>query len=131
MNSERMHSTSGSGEKRRPAAPRKIVSEEIINALGQIEGLRVAARSSSFSFKRKSIEVSDIARRLDVRHVLEGSVRKAGTRVRVMAQLVNAANGFQLWSERYDRQIADIFDVQEEIPSPPTRRRFCHWRSRR
>jgi serine/threonine-protein kinase len=91
------------------------ISEEIINALGQIEGLRVAARSSSFSFKGKSIEVSDIARRLDVRHVLEGSVRKAGTRVRVMAQLVNAANGFQLWSERYDRQIADIFDVQEEI----------------
>jgi serine/threonine protein kinase/Flp pilus assembly protein TadD len=91
------------------------ISEEIINALGQIEGLRVAARSSSFSFKGKSIEVGDIARRLDVRHVLEGSVRKAGTRVRVMAQLVNAANGFQLWSERYDRQIADIFDVQEEI----------------
>ena len=91
------------------------ISEEIINALGQIEGLRVAARSSSFSFKGKSIEVSDIARRLDVGHVLEGSVRKAGARVRVMAQLVNAANGFQLWSERYDRQIADIFDVQEEI----------------
>jgi TolB-like protein len=91
------------------------ISEEIINALGQIEGLRVAARSSSFSFKGKSIEVSDIARRLDVRHVLEGSVRRAGTRVRVTAQLVNAANGFQLWSERYDRQIADIFDVQDEI----------------
>jgi serine/threonine protein kinase/tetratricopeptide (TPR) repeat protein len=91
------------------------ISEEIINALGHIEGLRVAARSSSFSFKGKSIEISDIARRLDVRHVLEGSVRKAGARVRVMAQLVNAANGFQLWSERYDRQIADIFDVQDEI----------------
>jgi eukaryotic-like serine/threonine-protein kinase len=91
------------------------ISEEIINALGQIAGLRVAARSSSFSFKGKTIEVSEIARRLDVRHVLEGSVRKAGTRVRVMAQLVDAANGFQLWSERYDRQIADIFDVQDEI----------------
>ncbi len=91
------------------------ISEEIINALGQIDGLRVAARSSSFSFKGKSLEVSDIARRLDVRHLLEGSVRKVGTRVRVVAQLVDAANGFQLWSERYDRQIADIFDVQDEI----------------
>ena len=91
------------------------ISEEIINALGQIDGLRVAARTSSFSFKGKSIEVSDIARRLDVRHVLEGSVRKAGTRVRVTAQLVDATNGFQLWSERYDRQIEDIFDVQDEI----------------
>ena len=91
------------------------ISEEIINALGHIDGLRVAARTSSFSFKGKSIEVSDIARRLDVRHVLEGSVRKAGTRVRVTAQLVDAANGFQLWSERYDRQMADIFDVQDEI----------------
>jgi TolB-like protein/Tfp pilus assembly protein PilF len=91
------------------------ISEEIINALTQIEGLHVAARSSSFSFKGKSVEVADIARRLNVRHVLEGSVRKAGTRVRVMAQLVNAASGFDLWSERYDRQIADIFDVQDEI----------------
>jgi len=91
------------------------ISEEIINALGQIDGLRVAARTSSFSFKGKSIEVSDIASRLDVRHVLEGSVRKAGTRVRVVAQLVDAANGFQIWSERYDRQIEDIFDVQDEI----------------
>jgi serine/threonine protein kinase len=91
------------------------ISEEIINALGQIEGIRVAARTSSFSFKGKSVEVADIARRLDVRHVLEGSVRKAGARVRVMAQLVDTSNGFQLWSERYDRQIADIFDVQDEI----------------
>ncbi len=91
------------------------ISEEIINALGHIEGLQVAARSSSFSFKGKSIEVAEIARRLDVRHVLEGSVRKAGSRVRVMAQLVDASSGFQLWSERYDRQIADIFDVQDEI----------------
>ena len=91
------------------------ISEEIINALGQIEGLRVAARTSSFSFKGKSVEVADIARRLGVRHVLEGSVRKAGIRVRVIAQLVDASTGFQLWSERYDRQIADIFDVQDEI----------------
>jgi len=91
------------------------ISEEIINALGQIPGVRVAARTSSFSFKGKSLEVAEIARRLDVRHLLEGSVRRAGTRVRVMAQLVDATSGFQLWSERYDRQIADIFDVQDEI----------------
>ena len=70
------------------------ISEEITNALGQIEGLRVAARSSSVLFKGKSIQIGDIARRLDVHHVLEGSVREAGTRVRVIAQLVNAANGF-------------------------------------
>ena len=91
------------------------ISEEIINALTQIEGLHVAARTSSFSFKGKSVEVGDIAKRLNVRHVLEGSVRKAGDRVRVTAQLVDASNGYQLWSERYDRQLADIFDVQDEI----------------
>jgi serine/threonine protein kinase/tetratricopeptide (TPR) repeat protein len=91
------------------------ISEEIINALTQIEGLHVAARTSSFSFKGKSVEVGDIAKRLNVRHVLEGNVRKAGDRVRVTAQLVDASNGYQLWSERYDRQLADIFDVQDEI----------------
>ena len=91
------------------------ISEEIINALTQIPGLHVAARTSSFSFKGKSVEVGEIARRLNVRHVLEGSVRKADDRVRVTAQLVDASNGYQLWSERYDRQLADIFDVQDEI----------------
>jgi serine/threonine protein kinase/Tfp pilus assembly protein PilF len=91
------------------------ISEEIINALAQIEGLRVAARTSSFSFKGKSVEVSDIGKRLNVRHLLEGSVRKAGNRVRITAQLVEASSGYQLWSERYDRQIEDIFDVQDDI----------------
>ena len=81
----------------------------------KIDGLHVAARTSSFSFKGKSGEIGDVARRLKVRHVLEGSVRKAGARVRVTAQLVDAANGYQLWSERYDRQLEDIFDVQDEI----------------
>jgi serine/threonine protein kinase/Tfp pilus assembly protein PilF len=98
------------------------ISEEIINALTQIEGLHVAARTSSFSFKGKSVEVGDIAKRLSVRHVLEGSVRKAGDRVRVTAQLVDASNGYQLWSERYDRQLADIFDVQDEIAHTIVRR---------
>jgi serine/threonine protein kinase/tetratricopeptide (TPR) repeat protein len=91
------------------------ISEEIINALTQVEGLRVAARTSSFSFKSKSVEVSEIGKRLNVRHVLDGSVRKAGNRVRITAQLVEAASGFQLWSERYDRQIEDIFEVQDDI----------------
>jgi len=91
------------------------ISEEIINALTQIEGLHVAARTSSFSFKGKSVGVADIARRLNVRHLLEGSVRRAGARLRVMAQMVDASSGFHLWSERYDRQMADIFDVQDEI----------------
>jgi eukaryotic-like serine/threonine-protein kinase len=91
------------------------IAEEIINALTHIDGLHVAARTSAFSFKGKSVEVGDIAARLKVRHVLEGSVRKAGNRVRVTAQLVDASNGFQLWSERYDRELADIFDVQDEI----------------
>jgi serine/threonine protein kinase/Flp pilus assembly protein TadD len=91
------------------------LAEEIINALTKIEGLQVAARSSSFSFKGKSVEVGEVAQRLKVRHVLEGSVRKSGSRIRVTAQLVDASNGYQLWSERYDRQLEDIFDVQDEI----------------
>ena len=91
------------------------ISEEIINALTQIRDLHVAARTSSFSFRGKTLAVGEIAARLNVRHVLEGSVRKAGGRVRVTAQLVDASNGFQLWSERYDRELADIFDVQDEI----------------
>jgi serine/threonine-protein kinase len=91
------------------------LAEEILNVLTAIEGLRVAARTSAFSFKGKSIEIGEIAKRLNVRHVLEGSVRKAGTRVRVTVQLVDASSGFRLWSERYDRQLADIFDVQDEI----------------
>jgi serine/threonine-protein kinase len=91
------------------------ISEEIINALTQVRGLQVAARTSSFSFKGKSLAVGEIASRLRVRHVLEGSVRRSGGRVRVTAQLVDASNGYQLWSERYDRELADIFDVQDEI----------------
>jgi TolB-like protein len=91
------------------------LAEEIINTLTRIEGLQVAARTSSFSFKGKPVEIGEIARRLNVRNVLEGSVRKAGGRVRVTAQLVDASNGYQLWAERYDRELADIFDVQDEI----------------
>jgi serine/threonine-protein kinase len=91
------------------------LAEEILNALSHIEGLRVAARSSTFSFKGQAIEIGDIASKLHVATVLDGSVRRAGSRIRVTVQLVDATNGFQLWSERYDREMADVFDVQDEI----------------
>lgn len=91
------------------------LAEEILNALSQIQGLSVAARTSSFSFKGKAIEISEIASKLRVANILEGSVRRSGNRIRVTVQLVDAADGFQLWSERYDRQMEDIFDVQDEI----------------
>jgi len=91
------------------------LAEEILNALSQVEELSVAARSSSFSFKGKATGAGEIARRLHVAHVLEGSVRRAGERLRITVQLVDARNGFQLWSERYDRNMQDIFEVQDEI----------------
>jgi TolB-like protein/Tfp pilus assembly protein PilF len=91
------------------------LAEEILNALSQVDGLQVAARSSSFSFKGKGVEISEIASKLRVANVLEGSVRRAGNRIRVTVQLVDPNTGFHLWSERYDRQVEDIFDVQDEI----------------
>jgi TolB-like protein len=91
------------------------LSEEILNALSQVEELSVAARSSSFSFKGKATDAGEVARRLHVAHVLEGSVRRVGEKVRITVQLVDARNGFQLWSERYDRNMQDIFEVQDEI----------------
>ncbi len=91
------------------------VAEEILNALTALPGLRVAARASAFSFRNRSDDLQEIASKLGVATVLQGSVRRAGDRVRVTVQLVDATNGFQLWSERYDRQLEDIFDVQDEI----------------
>jgi TolB-like protein/tetratricopeptide (TPR) repeat protein len=91
------------------------LSEELLNALVKIRDLRVAARTSSFSFKGKDVTVADIGRELNVGTVLEGSVRKAGNRVRITAQLVNVEDGFHLWSETYDRELSDIFAVQDEI----------------
>jgi serine/threonine protein kinase/Flp pilus assembly protein TadD len=91
------------------------LAEEVLNALSQVEGLSVAARTSSFSFKGKAVEIEEIANKLHVANILDGSVRRAGNRVRVTVQLVDARKGFQLWSERYDRQMEDIFDVQDEI----------------
>ena len=91
------------------------MTEEIINALVQVPDLRVAARTSSFSFRGKGDDLRTIASKLNVRTVLEGSVRKAGKRVRITAQLINAADGFHLWSERFDRDLDDIFEMQDEI----------------
>jgi serine/threonine protein kinase/Flp pilus assembly protein TadD len=91
------------------------IAEEIINALTKVEALHVASRTSAFAFKGKNEDIGEIGRKLKVTTVLEGSVRKAGDRLRVTAQLVNVANGYHLWSERYDRQLEDVFAIQDEI----------------
>jgi serine/threonine protein kinase len=91
------------------------IAEEIINALTQLEGLRVTARTSSFAFKGKLEDVREIGRRLGARAVLEGSVRKAGERLRITVQLIDVADGYHLWSERFDRKANDIFAIQDEI----------------
>jgi TolB-like protein len=91
------------------------LSEEIINALAHIPGLKVTARTSAFAFRGKEQDIRKIAEALDVRTVLEGSVRRAGNRVRVMAQLINAEDGYHLWSERFDRELEDVFAIQDEI----------------
>ncbi|MFQ5799646.1 MAG: protein kinase, partial [Bacteroidota bacterium] len=91
------------------------MAEEIINALTRVEGLRVVARTSAFAFKGKSEDIREIGRKLDVRTLLEGSVRKAGNRLRITAQLINVADGYHLWSERYDRQMEDVFAIQDDI----------------
>jgi len=91
------------------------ITEEIINVLTQIEDLRVAARTSSFYFKGKHADMRQIGEQLNVRTVLEGSVRKIGDRLRITAQLVNVADGYHLWSERYDRELKDVFTIQDEI----------------
>ncbi len=91
------------------------MAEEIINALTQVEGLRVVARTSAFAFKSSDTDVREIGRTLGVRTVLEGSVRKSGNRVRVTAQLISAENGYHLWSQTYEREVSDIFAIQDEI----------------
>ena len=91
------------------------ISEELLNLLAKIPQLKVTARVSSFSFKGKELDIPEIARRLGVAHVLEGSVRKAGDQVRITAQLIHAADGFHMWSETYDRKVDDIFKIQDEV----------------
>jgi len=91
------------------------LSEELLNLLARIPELKVAARTSSFSFKDKDLEVTEIASRLKVAHVLEGSVRKQGNQLRITAQLIQADNGYHVWSETYDRQLDNVFQIQEDI----------------
>jgi len=91
------------------------IAEEIINALTKIQALRVASRTSSFAFKGKNQDIRKVGEQLNVTTVLEGSVRKAGTKLRVTAQLVNVGDGYHLWSERYDRELQDVFAIQDEI----------------
>ena len=124
-----------SAERRRPRAMRSLavlpfanmsadvenehfcdgLAEELLNALSKIDALKVAARTSAFSFKGKTVDVGTIARTLGVTSVLDGSIRRSGNRLRISVQLVNAADGYQVWSERYDREMRDVFELQDEI----------------
>jgi len=97
------------------------LSEELLNLLVKIPELRVAARTSSFSFKGKDVKISEIAKELNVSHVLEGSVRKAGNQIRVTAQLIKADDGFHVWSDTFDRNLDDVFVVQDEIAAAVVR----------
>jgi TolB-like protein/Tfp pilus assembly protein PilF len=91
------------------------LAEEIINALTKIKDLRVVARTSAFSFKDEKMDVREIGRKLEVKAVLEGSVRKAGSRLRITSQLINVSDGYHLWSEKYDRDMEDIFAIQDDV----------------
>ena len=93
------------------------LSEELLNGLAKLQGMQVAGRTSSFQFKGSNPDLRDVGEQLGVHHILEGSVRKSGNRIRITAQLIQADNGFHLWSETYDRELTagDVFDIQEEI----------------
>ncbi|MGD8385166.1 MAG: hypothetical protein PVF89_07150, partial [Lysobacterales bacterium] len=91
------------------------ITEEILNLLAQVKGLHVAARTSSFVFKGSDKDIREIGRLLNVRTVLEGSIRKAGNRVRMTAQLINVEDGYHIWSQSYDRNLDDVFAIQDEV----------------
>src|SRR5207248_10757453 len=91
------------------------MSEEILEALAKVDGLRVVARTSSFSFKGKSVNAREVGEKLNVANVLEGSLRRDGNRVRVTAELINTRTGFHLWTETYDRELGGVFALQDEI----------------
>ena len=93
------------------------ITEELLNALTKVNGLQVISRTSAFAFKGQNTDIREIGIQLNVDRILEGSVRKAGNRVRITAQLINAADGYHIWSENYDRNLTDIFEVQDEISS--------------
>ena len=91
------------------------ITEDIITDVSRISGLFVIARNSSFTYKNQSVDIKDVGRRFGVRHVLEGSVRRAGMRVRINVQLIDAESGGHVWADRYDRDLEDIFLVQDEV----------------
>src|SRR6185436_14687618 len=91
------------------------IAEEIINTLCGVSGMRVASRSAAFQMKNRAMDSREVGRLLNVQSFLEGSVRKSGDRLRITAQLINAADGFHLWSQTFERKLEDIFAVQEEI----------------
>lgn len=91
------------------------ITEELLNALTRVDGIQVIARTSSFAFKGKNEDIRKIGKQLNVTYVLEGSVRKVGNRVRITSQLINAVDGYHIWSDTYDRTLEDIFEVQDEI----------------
>jgi adenylate cyclase len=91
------------------------MAEEIINSLAHLKDLKVAARTSTFQFKGENVDLKEVGEKLKVKTVLEGSIRKQGSRIRVTTQLINVEDGFHLWSERYDRELDDIFAIQDEI----------------
>ncbi len=93
------------------------ITEELLNAFTKVDGLQVTSRTSAFAFKGKNTDIREIGIQLNVDRILEGSVRKSGNRVRITAQLINAADGYHIWSETYDRNLTDIFEVQDEISS--------------
>ena len=93
------------------------ITEELLNVFSKVDGLQVTSRTSAFAFKGKNQDIREIGIQLNVDKILEGSVRKSGNRVRITAQLINAADGYHIWSENYDRDLTDIFDVQDEISS--------------
>lgn len=93
------------------------ITEELLNAFTKVDGLQVTSRTSAFAFKGKNTDIREIGIQLNVDRILEGSVRKSGNRVRITAQLINTADGYHIWSENFDRDITDIFEVQDEISS--------------
>ncbi|GMR14704.1 MAG: hypothetical protein BMS9Abin30_0309 [Gammaproteobacteria bacterium] len=93
------------------------ISEEILNLLAQVDGLRVAARTSSFAFRKGNKDIREIGRLLNVGAILEGSIRKAGDRIRLTAQLINVADGYHIWSQTYDRKLDDVFAIQDDVAS--------------
>ncbi|NND44229.1 MAG: adenylyl cyclase, partial [Xanthomonadales bacterium] len=93
------------------------IAEEILNLLAQVKGLHVAARTSSFAFREREKDIREIGRLLNVSTVLEGSIRTSGNRIRLTAQLINVADGYHIWSQSYDRELTDLFAIQDEVAS--------------